>query len=118
MPPFCAGAADGLGSRVDPVSGFQARQTEQSLPKEIPSPRAGWGRPTWAPRVQPAYSHQGNSLRDLKGLGSPFFPRTGRGILTNEIAGIPRRQGYQGRCGRVGREQRQTPEPLVRSLEK
>ena len=26
VPPFRAGAADALGSRVDPVSGFQARQ--------------------------------------------------------------------------------------------
>lgn len=78
MPPFCAGAADALGSRVDPVSGFQARQMEQSLPKEIPSPRAGWGRPTWAPRVQPAYSHQGNSLRDLNGPRLSLLPTHGQ----------------------------------------
>ena len=54
-------------------------------------------------------------FRSIFRCGGPGLVRA---VSTNKIAGIPRRRWYLGRCGRVGREQRQTPEPLVRSLEK
>lgn len=81
MPPFCAGAADALRSRVDPVSGFQARQMEQSLLKEIPSPRAGGGGPRGRLACSQLTVTRETAFEISTDHGSPFFPRTGRGNI-------------------------------------